>query len=750
MMKPWGLATGCAIFALSTTSQAQDVAEPSATQAGPESPAAGSGGTQLEEIVVTAQRRAERLQNVPIAVTATTAAQLENAGINSTQALTMVTPGLSIPQTSGYAQPRIRGVGSTVNGPGFEPPVATYIDGVYMAAAPASLMTLNNISRIEVLKGPQGTLFGRNATGGLIQVITKDPEQTPSGDVRVSYARYQNVTAQGYLTGGITDSLAGDLAVRYEDQGQGWGTNLGTGKPIGLLHHDFAGRTKLLFEPAERTAIRLSIDYEDRTSSRQAQKPVDRFYPITYNNPLFGGPFALGGNYDIDSEIDPITKLRSGGVSLQINQEAGSVSLQSITAYRASKYDLLLDVDYLPVAITNIRDIGRNEQFSQELQVSSVASAPLKWVAGLFYFHSDDKNDPLFLDFGPSLVSPVPFVPVQIDITDRQLTDSVAGYTQGTYEIWRDTNLTLGGRYTHERKRVSGLTAFSIAGHQVAATPVPDPALGTSDELTFKRFNYRIALDHKITPDVMAYASYGTGFKSGGFNLNVPDDAPYKPEKIDAAEVGLKTELFDHRVRLNTSVYYYTYKNLQVGRYIDSNISIYNGARARIRGFDLDGQFVVSKQLSLNAGLAYTHARFTSFPIADFTVPVNGCVPVLGGVCTGSANGKELPFTPEITFDIGADYQVDLPGGSSLALNATYYRSSRFYGASDNVSFQPAYDLVNTSVTWTDASERFSTRIWGRNLTDTLYTTTILQSTAGNVFAYGEPRTYGVTLGYRF
>lgn len=748
MKKRWGLATGCALVALSMATRAQaSTAEAPVTQAAASS-AAGSEVTQVEEVVVTAQRRAERLQNVPIAVTATTAAQLQNAGVSSTQELTMVTPGLSFPQTAGYAQPRIRGVGSSVDGPGFEPPVATYIDGVYLVAAPASLMTLNNISRIEVLKGPQGTLFGRNATGGLIQLITQDPKQTASADLRVSYANYRDVTADAYVTGGLADSLAADLAVRYEHQAQGWGSNLGTGNPIESLPHDFAGRTKWLFEPAAGTTLRLAADYEDRTSSLQAQKPVERFYPLTFNNPLFGGPFAQGGNYDINSEIDPVTKLQGGGLSLQLNQEAGSVSLQSISAYRKSKYDLLLDVDYLPVPITTLEDIARNDQLSEELQVSSANSGPLKWVAGLFYLHSNDQNAPEILAFGPSLVSPVPFVPTQILVQDKQRTDSFAGYAQATYAILRDTNLTLGGRYTYERKRVAGVTDFAIAGNLVAAMPLPAP--GSSDELTFNRFNYRVALDHKITPDILGYVSYSTGFKSGGFNLNLPTDPPYKPEEIDAAEVGLKSELFERRVRLNASGFDYTYKNLQVGRYINSNTSIYNGARAAIYGFDLDGEFVFSRQLTLNAGLAYTHARFKSFPIADFVVPVNGCVPPPGGVCTGSATGKTLPFTPAITLDLGADYRIDLPGGSSLALNATYYRSSRFYGASDNVSYQPAYDLLNASLIWTDASARFSARIWGKNLSNTLYTTTILQSTAGDIFAYAAPRTYGVTLGYRF
>jgi len=185
----------------------------------PVSPTAAEGGIGgLEEIVVTAQRRSERLQDVPIAVSAASAARLDAVNIQSSQDLVLITPGLTIPQTSGYTQPHIRGVGTSANGPGIENPVATYIDGVYIASAPGSLLTLNNIDRIEVLKGPQGTLFGRNSTGGLIQVITKDPNETPSLAANVGYGNYQDVTTDLYATAGLGRNLAADVALRYEHQ----------------------------------------------------------------------------------------------------------------------------------------------------------------------------------------------------------------------------------------------------------------------------------------------------------------------------------------------------------------------------------------------------------------------------------------------------------------------------------------------------------------------------------------------------
>ena len=710
------------------------------------SPGARSGG--VEEIVVTAQRRSERLQNVPVAVTAASAARLEAAGIANTQELAIVTPGLSAPQQAGYTQPHIRGVGSSTNGPGLEPPVATYIDGVYIAAAPASLLTLNNVERIEVLKGPQGTLFGRNSTGGLIQVITKDPKKDFSGAVNLSYANYNDVTADAYVTGGLADNLAADVAVRYEHQGDGWGRNLGTGHPTGDLDHDFAGRVKFLFEPSNETQIRLSADYEDRISTRDTQH-LGTQYPGTFNNAFFGGPFPQGGIYDINNDIDPVNKLRAGGASLQITHQFDTVTFQSITAYRESQFSFLLDLDVTPANILNAFGVAHDTEFTQELQLSSAGTGRLKWVGGLFFFDAHDRWSPLDINFGPSPLSPVPGKPVTIDERDQQRTTSFAGYAQATYEVLADTNVTLGGRYTYERKRLDGSSAFLVAGTNFGTTPIPNPALGIPSTIDFKRFNYRVALDHKFGEDILAYVSYNTGFKSGGYNLAVPTNVPYQPESIGAAEVGLKTEFFDHHLRLNAAAYRYSYSNIQVARFINSNESIYNGARARIYGFDVDGELVLTRGLSLNGGLAYNHARFTSFPLADFIVPVNGCVPAPGGICAGSAAGHVLPFAPETTFNIGADYKVDLNFGT-IAADATYFHTSRFFSSPDNVGYQAGYDLVNASISWTDLSHRYSVKLWGKNLSGTVYATSLIEAQQGQVRGLGAPRTYGVTAGFKF
>ena len=237
---------------------------------------------QLEEITVTAQRRAERQQDVPIADTAITFSEAQKRGIVDTTSLTMAVPGLVINHTANEGNIFIRGVGTNLFGPASEQTVAVYVDGVYMPSPEANLFSFNNIDRVEVLKGPQGTLFGRNTTGGVVQIITREPSQTPGGDISLGYANYDTVSAQGYVTGGIVDGLAADLAVMYDNQGKGWGSNFTTGMENGIMaKNNYALRTKWKYTPTEATPIKLLLDYSRQYSKFDYQlvpgiiSPVD-------------------------------------------------------------------------------------------------------------------------------------------------------------------------------------------------------------------------------------------------------------------------------------------------------------------------------------------------------------------------------------------------------------------------------------------------------------------------------------------
>ena len=735
---------------LSGTGAGGALAETGGPEGGASTPRLGDSQTEttLEEVTVTAQRRAERLQDVPVTVTALSAQKLEDLGVTDTLALSTVTPGLMMSQVQGFAQPRIRGVGATTNGAGLEPPVATYIDGVYIAAAPAALWSLNNIDRVEVLKGPQGTLFGRNATGGLIQLITLDPQQDPRGSASISYGNYQDVTGNVYASGGLTRGLAADVALRYESQGEGWGTNVATGDQTLKLNHDFAARTKWLLSGDAGTQVRLSLDYENRSSSRDILKLGDQ-YPGTYNNAVFGGPFPQGGRYDIDAGFDPVNQLKAWGVSLQVKQSFGAVEFQSISAYRHTWYFFPIDANTTQAFIITLPITQKDEQFSQEFQLSSGDRGPLKWVAGVFYLEAPDQFDPYIIEFGPTFISPVANVPVNIDVKDKQVTHSVAEYAQATYEIVTNTDLTLGARYTNEIKHESGNSTFIVDTVPYGTTPVPPVNSGIPNSVSFDDFTYRVALDHRFLPDVMGFVSYSTGFKSGGFNLAFTSNPPFQPEKIYAAEAGIKSEFLDRRLRLNVSGFHYDYRNIQVGKYDNGSELVYNGARARVWGADLDTEVLITREFSLNGGLSYLDARFTSFPNADQVVPIPGLPPNLGGTITTSAAGKELPFSPTLQFNVGAEYKIPVSFGRFI-LDANYYRTGKYYAAPDNVAYQSAYDLLDLSLAWRSLSDRLSVRGWVRNVGNTYYSTQLLEGGQGVAITPGPPRTYGATLEYRF
>jgi iron complex outermembrane receptor protein len=247
----------------------------------------------------------------------------------------------------------------------------------------------------------------------------------------------------------------------------------------------------------------------------------------------------------------------------------------------------------------------------------------------------------------------------------------------------------------------------------------------------------------------MGYMSYSTGFKSGGYNLAAGTNPPYQPETIKASEVGLKSELFDHRLRLNVSGFNYIYDDIQVAESHTDTEIIVNGAKAKMYGADIDAELALTRGLTLNGGFSYIHDRFLDYPDAEYIVPVGSCVPPFGGTCSGSAAGKELPYTPTISWNLGGDYKWEVPAGA-ITVNANYFRSGSFYGAPDNVAVQNAYGIVNASVMWSDREDHLRLGVYGRNLSNTVYATSLSESTPGETISLGLPRMYGVTIGYKF
>jgi iron complex outermembrane receptor protein len=677
---------------------------PPASPATPKQPAP-QANSAVETVVVTAEKRRVNVQKVPIAITALSAKTLAAKGITSTADLSAAVPGLIINNAANVGNPYIRGVGSNLFDPSSEQSVAIYVDGVYIAAPEANLFALNNVERIEVLKGPQGTLFGRNATGGVIQIITKDPSQTPYAEASVGFGSYDTVTSSLYATGPITSTLAGDIAVQYANQGQGYGTNFTTGAPtfreaIGNID----ARSKLFFRPQDGTKITFSIDYAHDVETNAYQKPQGAVSPFT------GAGYP--GAYNADEDLNSRNRVNTGGVSLTLNQDLGFMDVVNIASYRATDVVYPFDDDVSPLPIADVILIDHAHNISEELQLVSKAGGWLKWLLGSYYFKGTGAYPEVYIDN-------------TLQVSDKQITESESGFGQATATVF-DTNFTAGLRYTNEDQN------FYESAPELYRT-----------SQSVDRLTYRLAVDREIVQDVMAYVSYNRGFKSGGFNLLAPGNT-FKPEILDSTEVGIKSEFLDNHARLNLDAFYYNYQDIQVLIPVLGGTIVGNSAAAHIKGVEGDLTVVPLDGLTINASLAYLDGRYRDDP-NDGPIASDGAVlpPI-------NAAGRHTPNTPPVTASVSANYLVDTQYGTFSPSGSVVYNDG-YYWQPDNRLIQPAYTLVNASVLWTHTNGKYSVQLWGKNLAQaTYYIARIAAAGIGDAQEQAPPRTVGVTLKVRF
>lgn len=678
----------------------------------------------LQEIIVTAQKRSERLQEVPIAITSITGDDLTAKGVGSTTELASTVSGLTVTTSAGAALPRIRGVGTGGAVAGNENSVAIYVDGVYYASSFASTFNLGDVQQIDVLKGPQGTLFGRNATGGLIQITTRDPSEEASGKVSVSYGNLDTIGGSFYATTKIADGVSGSIAVQANNQDDGRGINLFNGLKVGTSR-DFSSRAKLKAELGSNTVLRLSGDYAYIKQSLPAYRPVPGSTPF-----LNGGPPFSGRTYDVNSNVQPFTRIWQWGTSANLTHQFSDFELVSITAYRKSEFKGALDNDGLPYVGGNVSFTGPESQFTQEVRLASTGNSDFKWVVGGYFFDSSGGFDPL--DFVSAV--PGPFV-----LNSRVIvkTRAYAGFAQATYNVLPKTALTLGIRYSDEKK---DLDAQGI----IFGFPLPPQR----DNFSQSKVTYRVALDHRVTDDILLYASYNTGFKSGGYDANpsIFFPAKFKPETIDAIEVGIKSDWLDNRLRVNLAAFHYDYKDVQLVTYASGTGVFFNGSGAKIKGFDLDVTAVPASGLTLTATANLTDSSLESFPYTG-QVPAPG-----GGNVTAPINvqGNSLPATPKFSFSLGADYELPV-GNGLIKFSANYSHSSRWFAEISNRAFQKAYGLVNLSANWQPSeSGNLNLGFWVKNLGDVAYAAQMFEGGASDGLTYAPGRTYGVTVSSKF
>lgn len=684
----------------------------------------------LEEIVVTAQRRNERLQDVPISITALTANSLAARGISSTSEVAAAVPGLTLSQSRTIVTPYLRGVGTQNSAAGEEGSVATYVDGVYFPSLSGANFAFNNIERIEVLKGPQGTLFGRNATGGLLQIITKDPSHDPLVDASIGYANYETLSASIYATAGLSSNAAIDFAGVISDQNDGWGRNLTTGEEVNY-RKEWAVRSKLLVEVGDFT-FRLAGDYNHRNSDIGNSRGV---YPGSL---MANGSTRFSGSiYDVQLNTPRRAEFEQWGVSLKADVPIGGATLSSTTAYRYSMNFGLLDQDATPTRIVDLFFTERSRSAQQELLLVGKAGR-IDYTIGTFLFYANAGVDPLGLRSDT--------IPAQNrDRNDDLETYSYAGFAQGVYHVTDQTSITAGLRFTRDERSIEGQDVAVLGNNLASAGTVLTRA---SQSANFDKLTWRAAIDHKLTDDILAYASVSRGFKSGVFNsINFLQPA-VRPETLDSFEIGWKSDLFGDLLRLNASAFHYRYKDIQLFRIESGITTILNAAEGRVNGLDVEATLVprVSHgRLSFTGNMSVLDAEYASFPDASFTraAPNGGNI-----VFLSDATGNDMIRTPPLTATVAADYLMPVSAGD-LGFNLSYHYNDGFYWDPDNRIRQESYNLVSGSISFDAADDSWRASIFVRNLTEAEYFNQVTTSNLGDATSPGAPRTYGITFGVK-
>lgn len=712
---------------------------------------------ELTEIVVTAQKRSESVQDIPLAVTALGGDDLQQRGLTTIASLTQQVPSLNVTEQIGQARITLRGIGVDNISTGAEGSIAFNQDGVFYSRSAAALASFYDVDRVEVLRGPQGTLYGRNATGGSVNIITNQPTSTLDGYASLTFGNHETINSEGAVSGPLSENLSGRLAFQTQHH-DGYGKNIVTGTEIDNKNSQ-AVRAQLLFEPGADLSILVGGDYYRSSDRSNGYHYLGQGGETATGAPVVPTGLLLGGFVpadvrDIASPRDPRAKAEFYGGRVDINYVVSDViSLRSLSAVRKSDFSLRTDISPTAVDLFPLSLSEESTQLSQEFQINAETDRN-KFVGGVYYLN-EKIDGRLVAPFnllaigGPDLLSQGFFA------GGRLKTDAAAVYAQDTYSLTDALRITLGARYSWEKKHVDDQSDFDLA-RPFSPANVPLTPHHIDDE-TFTAFTPKIGIDYDLAPDTLIYASFSKGFKAGTYNLGNASP-PLDPEKVDAFEAGLKATLFDRRFRANIAGFYYDYKDLQVGKVSNLQLVLENAATATIYG--LEGEFTlrpIEAPLVLTLAGSWLHARFDNYITADQARPAGDGVTIDpdSGLPAFDLRDKRLPQAPDYSINLGGEYTFEGSFGD-LTIRGESLWVDRVYFSPFNrkVLSQPAYNLLNAFVDFEPPSKRWHVAAYVKNIANK----TILASGQAATAFLGSPlvgyvqppRTFGVTIGYRF
>jgi iron complex outermembrane recepter protein len=676
-------------------------------------------GPVLEEVVVTARRREENLQQVPVAVTALSAESLAAAGVVSTDDLTQAVPGLMVSRRNQAFQPVIRGIGTSGATAGDESSVGIYVDGVYQPESYTDSFDILKVDRIEVLRGPQGTLFGRNTDGGLINVITPDPTQKPQLEAEVVYGRFDERFIQVYGSGGLAPNLAMDIAAKaYQDEG--YIADLFRGGDLGAKK-SAAVRSKLVFTPTDTAKITLAWNYLDNHDNSAVAVA-----PLNGNAVgLSSLPPSLIPTQPWQSALNtyPVLNTQQWGVSLKSAWQFEPFTFETTSSGQWNKVYVVNDLDGTALNLVSATVPSPSDWATQELRLVSRASDRLQWTAGMFGIYGEDGYSPFVVNPG----SPAPYTQYSYEWIRSWATFGEASYN--FTDAWR---LTLGARYTFEDR---------------AYTAIADGVTAVNDARTsFNAWTPRGALEHVFSEKASAYASWSRGFKSGVFNTQGLSPTAVAPETVDSTEIGLKTDPY-RWLRANIAIFHYKYEDLQVTARNPVTLLSYlqNAAQASANGGEIEFSAAATSDLTVRLNGTYLRAVYDSFPQAQVYVPVPG-----GGNATlyENAAGNDIERAPRYTVGLNLDYHHPFEEGI-LGLSTNLFKTAKYFWDPSERLYQPTYAKLNAEASWT-LNNRVRFGIWGENLTNAVVYTQILDSSLLDQVGYERPRSYGVSVSWKY
>jgi iron complex outermembrane receptor protein len=732
----------------------------------------------LEEVIVTAQKRAENIQDVPISITAFSGDFLTENGMASIEDVSRMTPNFSINTAYQATNNRItiRGIGSVGNS-AIESSVGVFIDGVYYPRPGSVIGMLLDVGTFEVLRGPQGTLFGRNTVAGALNITTHNPSEETGGMIELGVGDYDAYELGGIYNATLSDSVATRVAFKYVDR-DGYGTNTYDGKDFGA-RDDLVARGRVLFDPGDRLSLLVTADYAEINTGGNAVELLNStstpvFEAIT--TALYGASPVTADSYDWTiHQVHPDgLRDQQQGVSLDFNYEYGhGLALRSITAYRDWKADNTnLDIR-IPASLAPATTRFRTDTFSQEIQLISPAGNTLDWLAGLYYYQEDYDIDEArsagdsFCDPTISAISAPAGALCQASqqedaavTTFSQELESVALFGQATWNISHSWDATLGLRWSSDRK--NGDFDDQVYNPVLIMFRAAETTLGMkrddSKTTGFANVNWN------VTEDIMLFATWSTGYKSGGFNAQGGAQALgverriFAPEESTNFELGVKSTLLDGSMTANVTLYRTDLDNFQDRGFDGLSFVVINAGELRQQGIEADVNWAPIDPLRIVAGVSYLDSEYLSF---------EGAPPLPGGAVQ-DLTGKRRNYSPEWQTSLAADWTQGFAGGLEWYVGANWsWVDEQNVGASSNnnpQSMQGSFSFINSRAGLRSADGDWDIALFGNNLTDEDYCQLIFDQALGGVMGavdaanntcvqrcvLGAPRTWNLKATFRF